>query len=63
MSRPAHRWRRVLFASALAATLSAAWRAAAATRAPRRSAIDGPITGSLDTWPTVPRNAAAPARR
>ena len=31
----------------------------AATRSPRRSLGDGPITGSLDTWPAVPRNAAA----
>jgi hypothetical protein len=56
--RRSHRWRTVVLVLGvlIAARLL---QSIAATRSPRRSLGDGPITGSLDTWPAVPRNAAA----
>jgi hypothetical protein len=46
-------------ASVAAWALSRLWRALSATRAPRRDTEHGPIAGSLDTWPEVPRNTVA----
>ena len=51
---------KLLFLTALAAVVSFVARGLLDERAPRRELTgDGPILGSLDTWPPVPKKTAA----
>ena len=51
---------KVLFLMALAAGVAFVGRGLLDQRAPRRElAGEGPVLGSLDTWPPVPRKTAA----
>ncbi len=50
---------KLLFPMALAASVAYVVRGLLDERAPRRELTgDGPILGSLDTWPPVPRKTA-----
>jgi hypothetical protein len=51
---------KVLFLMALAAAVAYAARGLLDERAPRRELTgDGPVVGSLDTWPPVPKKVTA----